>query len=70
MDGTVIDITGDQYKYKKLRFTNPVYIGLRANGFHDKLELDEPVAYSREDDPFGENHEFDLRYEVVIKYLK
>ncbi len=70
MDGTVIDITGDQYKYKKLRFTDPVYVGLRANGFHDKFELDEPKAYYREDDPFGGNQEFDLRYEVVMRYLK
>ena len=70
MDGNVVDITGDQYKYKKLRFTDPVYVGLRANGFHDKFELDEPKAYSQEDDPFGRNHEFDLRYEVVKRYMK
>lgn len=39
----MIDITGDQYKNKKLKFTEPVYNGPRADGFHDKFELDEPL---------------------------
>lgn len=69
-DGIVIDITGDQYKNKKLKFTEPVYIGPRADGFHDKFELDEPVAYSRVEDPLGRNRDFDRRYETVIRYLR
>ncbi len=69
-DGIVIDITGDQYKNKKLKFTEPVYIGPRADGFHNKFELDEPVAYSRVEDPLGRNRDFDRRYETVIRYLR
>jgi hypothetical protein len=69
-DGIVIDITGDQYAFKKLKFTIPVYIGPRADGFHDKFELDEPVTYSRSEDPFGRNREFDRRYEAVIRHLR
>ena len=65
----VIDITGDQYKYKKLRFTEPVYVGPRDDGFHDKFKLHEPVAYSRVEDPFGRNRDFDRRYEAVLRYL-
>ena len=68
--GIVIDITGDQYALKKLKFTIPVYIGPRADGFHDKFELDEPVTYSRSEDPFGRNREFDRRYEAVIRHLR
>lgn len=68
-DGIVIDITGDQYKFKKLKFTEPVYVGSRADGFHDKFELDEPIAYSRSEDPFGRNRDFDIRYEAVIRHL-
>ena len=66
----VIDITGDQYAFKKLKFTEPVYVGPRGDGFHDKFELDEPVAYSRSEDPFGRNREFDRRYEAVIRHLR
>ena len=66
----VIDITGDQYKYKKLKFTEPVYIGARTDGFHDKFKLHEPVAYCRVEDPFGSrNRDFDKRYEAVLRYL-
>ena len=68
-NGTVIDITGDQYKYNKLKFVEPVYIGSRADGFHDKFELDEPVVYFRDEDPFGRNREFDRRYAAVLKHL-
>ena len=67
---TVIDITGDQYRYKELKFTEPVYIGPREDGFHDAFRLDEPVPYTRDDDPFGQNREFDKRYEVIIRHLK
>lgn len=45
-DNTVIDITGDQYKYNEnLHFDKQVYVGKRKNGFHDKFVLDEPVPY-------------------------
>ena len=69
-DSLVIDITGDQYAFKELKFTEPVYVGPRIDGFHDKFELDEPVAYSRSEDPFGRNREFDRRYEAVIRHLR
>lgn len=69
-DGIVIDITGDQYKYKKLKFTEPVYVGPRKNGFHDKFTLDKPLPYSRTDDPFDRNRKFDERYETVLRHLK
>lgn len=65
----MIDITGDQYKRKELKFTEPVYIGSRIDGFHDQFELYEPVAYSRVEDPFGRSLEFDRRYKVVIRHL-
>ena len=66
---TVIDITGDQYKYKELKFTEPIYVGPRADGFHDKFELYEPIAYSRNDDSFGRNRDFDRRYAIVMQHL-
>lgn len=67
-DKVVIDITGDQYKYsEQLRFTEPVYIGVRRDGFHDKFELDEPLAYSKSED---QNQGFDRRYKVVTRHLK
>lgn len=65
----VIDITGDQYQYKKLRFGQPVYVGPRTDGFHDKFKLHEPVAYYRDEDPIGRNREFDKRYETVLRHL-
>ena len=68
-DGTVIDITGDQYKYKKLKFTEPVYIGSRNDGFHNKFELDEPLPYARDEDPFSRNQDFDRRYKVVLQSM-
>lgn len=68
-DGMVIDITGDQYKYKNLRFTEPVYVGTRNNGFHDKFQLHKPLAYSFVDDPFGQN-KADCRYEAVMKHIR
>lgn len=67
-DCTVIDITGDQYAFNKLKFTEPVYVGPRIDGFHDRFELDKPVAYSRSDDPFY-RQKFDKRYEAVIRHL-
>lgn len=68
-EGTVIDITGDQYKYKSLKFTEPVYVGPRADGFHDMFELDKPISYSRDEDPFGRNRDFDKRYEAVVRHI-
>lgn len=65
----VIDIIGDQYKNKKLKFTEPVYIGPREDGFHDEFRLDRPVPYIRDNDPFGRNRDFDKRYEAVLRHL-
>ena len=69
-DGTVIDITGDQYKYKRLKFNEPVHIGQRSDGFRDKSKMDEPVTYSTDEDPFSWNREFDRQYEAVIRRLR
>lgn len=45
-DNTVIDITGDQYKYNEnIHFDKAVYVGKRKNGFHEKFVLDERVPY-------------------------
>ena len=68
-DGIVIDITGDQYAFKKLKFTKPVYVGPRLDGFHDKFELDEPIAYSRSESLINQNMGFDQRYKAVIQHL-
>lgn len=54
--------------FNKMQFTEPVYVGPRIDGFHDRFKLDKPVAYSRSDDPFY-RQEFDKRYETVIRYL-
>lgn len=70
MDGTVIDITGDQYKYKKFKFAEPIYVGPRSDGFHDKFELDKPITYSRNEGPFGQNFDFDRRYDAVMRHLE
>lgn len=67
---TVIDITGDQYKYKKLRFTEPIYVGPRDDGLHDKFELDEPIGYSRDEGSIVWNRSFDRRYEAVIRHME
>lgn len=69
-DGTVIDITGDQYKNKKLKFTVPVYVGSRTDGFHDKFELDEPVAYQFSYETSDRVQKTDSRYEVVMRYMR
>lgn len=42
-DGTVIDITGDQFADKVPSFACPVYVGPRENGFHDQFVLNKPV---------------------------
>ena len=67
-DGIVIDITGDQYKYKVLKFSTPVYVGSRADGFHDKFRLNTPVEYSNTKDPFVSYSDFDRRYDDVMEY--
>ena len=69
-DGTVLDITGDQYKSKNLKFTEEVYVGPRNDGFHDSFELDSPVPYSVNNKMFLEKVKFDHRYAMVLKYLK
>ena len=69
-DGTVIDITGDQYMNKKWNYTKPVYVGPRADGFHDQFELDTPITYFRDEDLFDRNQELDQRYETVLKHLR
>lgn len=68
-NGTVIDITGDQYQNKKLNFTIPVYIGPRTDGFHDKFELDKPIAFHYDNDPLGQKQRLSIRYETVMSYM-
>lgn len=66
LDGIVIDITGDQYKYKQLRFTIPVYVGTRFDGFHDKFELYEPYEY----DSSRRDQDFDKRYDIILSQMR
>ena len=68
-NGIVIDITGDQYTFKRLKFIEPVYVGTRNDGFHDRFRLDEPVAYSGEVDSFGSNRKSNKRYEAILRHI-
>ena len=65
----VIDITGEQYKNKKPRFTESVYVGPRTDGFHDKFEIEGKSKYIRYDGPFDENRKADKRYKEVLSNL-
>ena len=67
-DGIVIDITGDQYKYKQLKFVEPVWVWTRKNGFHDKFELDEPIPYLIDEDLYVSYSDFDRRYDSIMRY--
>lgn len=67
-DGIVIDITGDQYKYKQLKFVEPVYVGTRKNGFHDKFELDELISCIFNVNPFVSCSDVDRRYDSIMRY--
>lgn len=69
-DGIVIDITGDQYKYKKLFFAQPVYVGPRKDGFHELFDQDAPVAYQVDDDPYGHNEKLDKLYKAVLRNMQ
>ena len=69
-DGVVIDITGDQYKFKELNFIKPVYVGPRADGFHDQFELDAPITYSKNEELLDRNTEFNKRYEIILNHLR
>ena len=66
LDGIVIDITGDQYKNKSLKFTIPVYVGTRFDGFHNRFVLNEPYEY----DPYRQDRSFENRYNTVLDYLR
>jgi len=63
-DGIVIDITGDQYKYKKLKFEIPVYVGKKENGFYDKFDQYIPTPYQESDDP-----KWNAEYQGIISCL-
>ena len=69
-DGIVVDITGDQFKGNVLEFCEPVYVGGRNDGFHDKFILDKPIAYQISSDPLEQDRKFDKRYEIVKKYMR
>ena len=66
LDGIVIDITGDQYKNKSLKFTIPVYVGTRFDGFHDRFVLNEPYEY----DADRQDQSFENRYNIVLNHLR
>lgn len=66
LDGIVIDITGDQYKNKSLKFTIPVYVGTRFDGFHDRFDLHEPDEY----DPYRQDQSFEKCYNIILNYLR
>ena len=69
-EGTVIDITGDQFKYKTPRFTDPVYVGPRENGFHNMFDRGEPAFYRKDTDSICDDTRLDDRYRAVIKHLR
>ena len=68
-DGTVIDITGDQFVDKTPRFSAPVYVGVRKNGFHDKFILDRPIGYQFSNHPLEKDVKLDKRYETVLRHM-
>lgn len=70
MDEIVIDITGDQFKYKEPKFTKPVYVGIRANGFHDQFKLDDQTFCSLCEDPFSGDFGLDGRYQRIMAYYE
>jgi len=72
-DGTVVDITGDQYTHKEPRFTTAVYVGTRNNGFHNLFELYDPIPYHENTGQLGHKgleQRFLNRYEKVLKHIK
>ena len=70
LDEIVIDITGDQFKYKEPKFTAPVYVGIRANGFHDQFKLDDQIFCSLYEDPFSGDFDLDRRYQRIMAYYE
>lgn len=68
--GIVIDITGDQYKYHELRFSKPVYVGKRNNGFHDKFNLDTPVPYCEWDESYGIGRKNKELYDAIMMHYR
>jgi len=68
-NGTVIDITGDQYSNKRLKFKKPVYVGTRNNGFHNKFNLDSPVPY-QEWEQYGLDQKKEEMYQAVLLHIK
>lgn len=69
LDGTVIDITGDQFASQEPHFSVPVYVGPRENGFHDKFILEDPKLYQPSEDPFYYDKKFEDRYRAVIGHM-
>lgn len=69
-DGIVVDITGDQYRNKELKFAEPVYVGEITDGFRDRFILDKPVEYMVSADPYRPNRDFNRRYDTVLKFIK
>ena len=65
----VLDITGDQFRYKRLKFTKSVYIGSRNNGFHNMFTLHEPVSYSFSNNPLDIDIKAEERYETIKRFL-
>lgn len=69
-DGTVIDITGDQYKYKRIQFDKPVYVGSRQDGFHDKFEVTSRMPYEEVIGTFYRDQFKEEQYQNVLRHLK
>jgi len=71
-DGTVIDITVDQFAYREPRFITGIYVGKREDGFHNLFELSAPIPYNanisqHENECLRE--EFIIRYKKVLKHM-
>ena len=68
---TVIDISGDQYRNNKyLSFDQPVYVGTRIDGFHDKFVLREPIAFTKANDPLWIDRKKESQYQAIVKRIR
>lgn len=71
-NGIVIDITGDQFKYKKIYnyFDIPVYVGCESD-FHKMFE-DREFYYNNEINNIGgiAKYRLGILYDTIMKYIQ
>jgi len=72
VDGRVIDITGDQFKYKEelLNYDVPVYIG-PVTDFHRLFEINPGGKYEHFglDYDWSNYHDLKTWYEIILQYM-